>query len=457
METLYIKIYRATDTFLYLPAYIAEDLGVLETILEDAYKEYKFDIQFVTSVNKGDEGAISEMLQNTNENTIAIAIGSPVGFLNSKEKKFENVKVVGAIINKLTFWALAKDAYHLEEIDDGKGGKKKREEISEFKEKFKNIIYPKQEYVTAHHAGNKFAEEAEITNRHYKNVDFGDEIKNVTAEKINSVVITADIVSLSEAISLKANNYYINYSFPKKQGEFLTTGIITSKASCERFPGIIEKIVDSIQMSIAVFYTSKKTAKNNCKRVVDRLTNCDQNTTSDEDSIKKIVDLMYEEEFYPKHDLRVTRESWEHAVTAFLNGTTQKEANVLFDKYVNNDFVLKSTTKRLSIDLDAPREPRPCKKNTNGGCSTIALLQKQLEELQEKQQYYVEWLWKITMFLKENKILSIITFVLFVILMTNLRWDFISQGMSILISICFSVIILILGVKVVKSNKEKRQ
>lgn len=444
METLYIKIYRSTDTFLYLPAYIAEDLGILETILKDAYKEYEFNIQFITTKNKGDEGAISEMLDNTNGNTIAIAIGSPVAFLNSKEKKFEDVKVVGTIINKLTFWALAKSAYNNEEP--------KKERISDFKDKFKNIIYPNNKYVTAHYAGNKFKNEAEIKKGHC--VEFGKEIENATADKIDPVVITADIVSLAEAMSSQSNNYYINYSYPKKEGEFLTTGIITSKMSCKRFPSIIEKIIDSIQMSVAVFYTSKKTAENNCNGVVERL-----NRTNDitDDSIEEIVNLMYDEEFYPKHDLRVTRESWEEAVKAFLVGTTPKEANELFDEYVNNDFVLKSTTKRLSIDLDAPRTPTPCKKNKNGGCSTIALLQEQLKELKEKEQYYVEWLWKTTMFLKENKISLIVLFVFAVISIVNSFWRFIpriDQETIALISLFLSVISFI-GIKFYRSNKKR--
>jgi len=375
-ETLHIKIYRATDTFLYLPVYIAEDLKIMKTILEEAYKEYIFEVDFITTKNKGDEGAISEMLEKTDENTIAIAIGSPVAFLNSKEKKFEDVKIVGAIINKLTFWALARDN-HSNDIKNT-AQQKKIEEIAAFEDYFENIIYPNREYVTAHYLGKKIETEAKIANSFH--VEFGAEIDNTT-DKNKVVVLTADIVSLSTAMSNSPYRFKINYSFPKKQGEFLTTGIITSKLSCERFPGIIEKIIDSIQMSVAVFYTSRTTAINNCIKVVERLGRTNDIT---DDSIGKIVDLMYDEEFYPKHDLRVTRESWGEAVKAFLPETTTENANAWFIDYVNNDFVLKSTTKRLSIDLDAPRNTAPCKQYTNGGCPENKVVKMQLEETKEK-------------------------------------------------------------------------
>lgn len=440
-NTLHIKIYKATDTFLYLPVYIAEDLGILETILEDTYNGYKFDFEFITPENKGDEGAISQMLQNTNENTIAIAIGSPVAFL-SNEKKFEDVKVVGAIINKLTFWALAKDN-HSKSING----------IADFGSHFENIIYPNDKYVTAHYLGKKVEKEAKINNSF--SVEFGTEINNSDG-KNKVVVLTADIFSLATAMSSdNPYRFHINYSFPKKEGEFLTTGIITSKASCERFPNIIEKIVDSIQMSVAVFYTSKKTAVSNCMAVAKRL-RCDN---IDEKSIRRIVDLMYDEEFYPKHDLRVTRESWGEAVKAFLQGTTTEKENAFFEKYVNNDFVLKSTTKRLSIDLDAPRNTTPCKKYTNGGCPKIALLEKQLKELQEKEHYYVEWLWKATMFFKGNKTILIIMLSLIAILVANQHWSFIphiNEGTNFLMTLV-SLIVGVIGLKINKWIKDSKK
>lgn len=401
METLYIKIYRATDTFLYLPVYIADDLDILKTILGGTQdiggKKYDINIELVSpkqNRNKGDEGAILEMLQNTNDNTVAIAICSPVSFLNSKiinTEETNNVRVVGAIINKLAFWALATNN-HRDEI----------QKISDFGNHFKNVIYPNNEYITAHYLGEKIKKEANIVGVS-DNVDFGAEIEKLRDHN-NAVAVTANIAALAEALGTTVPSH-INYSFSEKEGEFLTTGIVTSKKSCEQFPNIIEKIIDSIQMSIAILYSSEKTARKNCAEIAKKSEfsekfSKDVDETSD--SIKKIIELVYKEEFYPKHDLRITKESWGEAVAAFAK-IGAGESKVLFEKYVDNSFVLKSTTKRLSIDLDAPRNTTPCKKHTNGGCSKTDALEKQIKELQEKEKYFIKWLWKFSNFLTKNK------------------------------------------------------
>jgi hypothetical protein len=377
MGKLNIKIYRSTDTFLYLPVYIADNLDILKTILGSKQSisgnEYEVDIEFVPPINneiKGDEGAIYEMIKNTNENTVAIAIGSPVAFLGSKKmtkEQIDDVRVVGAIIDKLTFWALA-TSNHRDDIEN----------ISDFKKYFKKVIYPNNEYITAHYLGSKIEKEAGITG--ISEFEFGDEIAGLK-QNSDAVAITANIDALAIAVTdTIALAYHINYFFSKKEREVLTTGIITSKKSCERFPGIIEKIIDSIQMSIAILYTSEKTAKKNCAEIAQKNEFSSRfghiELSEESDSIKEIIGLVYDEEFYPKHDLRITKESWGEAVAAFTNADVG-ESNILFEKHVDNSFVLKSTTKRLSIDFDAPRNTTPCKKHTKDGCYDIITLKKQ--------------------------------------------------------------------------------
>ena len=449
-KKLRIKIYSAAHTFLYLPMYIDQELEILKTILGDRQKvgivEYEIDenaIEFVepsTNKIKGDKGAISEMLQNTNindkddEHTLAIAIASPVAFLDKNSSNEDiGARVVGAMINKSTFWALATNDFsnEINELDDFK--------------RFNNIIYPNNEYVTAHNLGKKVEQDANIANS--KCVEFGEEIEELSSHS-NAVAITADIASL--AVAKKVDTpYHINYYFSKKEGEFLTTGIITSKRACEHFPGIIEKIIDSIQMSIAVLYMSKKTAEENCTRVVKNSKKSDffdQNVKEGkrEEAITEIVKMMYDEEFYPKSDLRVTRESWGKAVEAFLLGTDTEKANEFFEKYVNNDFVLKSTIKKLNIDLDAPRNTTPCKKYAKGGCPKIALLENQLKELQKEKCYCG----RTMTFLKENKFILIVSFVLIAVAIANQIWDFIpifNQESLFLISIL--PLVISLGIK----------
>ena len=442
METLHIKVYRATDTFLYLPVYIADDLDVLKTILGSTQdiggKRYEIEIELVSpksNKNKGDEGAILEMIQNTNDNTVAIAIGSPVAFLNSKiisKENADNVRVVGSIINKLAFWALATNNH-----------RDKIQKISDFRGNFENVIYPNNEYITAHYLGERIKREANITG--ISDVEFGAEIGKLS-DYNNAIAVTANIAALADSMT-KAIPCHINYSFSEKEGEFLTTGIITSKKSCEQFPSIIEKIIDSIQMSIAILYSSEKTARKNCAEIAKKSEfsgRFAKDVDEASDSIKKIIELVYKEEFYPKHDLRITKESWGEAVTAFTNDGAS-ESKVLFEKYVDNSFVLRSTTKRLSIDLDAPRNATPCKKHTNGGCPKIDALEKQIKDLQEKEKYFIKWLWKLSKFYTQYKygLLSIVIAIIVIIgvLKANHYYGFITElGANII-----STVVAILG------------
>ncbi|MDR2581319.1 MAG: hypothetical protein LBC85_10050 [Fibromonadaceae bacterium] len=374
-----IKIYRAADSFLYLPAYIAEDLEILQTELAkiEKYRTTQFNVEFVNldaNNSTGDEKAIEEMLKNSSDNTIAIAIGSPVAFLNPNmsENVKKNIVVVGAIIDKLTFWAV-----------NNHGNTQKYDSIEEMGGNgFSKVVYPEEKFVTGYYLGKKIRNEINIDEFH--NVNFGDEIKIIKAhgsKENKSIAITANIATLAketkdicsketerkfcpketEGISMIPNassessiGLYINHYFSKSQGEFLTTGIVTSRNSCKNFPEVIEKIIESIQKSISILYSSDKTARKICAVIAkakfgDKF--CEV-TGDDCQTIKKIIQMMHDEKFYPG-DLNVSKKAWDKAVIALAktkdwkeNKKNEKNVKEILSKsfynFVDNKFVLES-------------------------------------------------------------------------------------------------------------------
>lgn len=342
-----LKIFRAADAFLYLPTYVAEEYGIFETLLEPlGIKKVEFH-----SSRNGDIEAIKTMLSE-NDNTkdsISIAIADPVAFLSKQLKLVEvdEVRVIGAIIDKLPFWAVN----HTD---------KKFDSISDFSKEFSEVVYYNENLVTGHYLGIKVKTSSKISGH---GVSFGQEI--TTINKIakenparKAVAITADIISLVKGKCLPQNQLKINYWF-SKEGPFLTTGILTSKKCCEHNSKILIRIIEAIQKSISIIYSSNKIAEQVCKTVSEKPTFNSLPLTTNE--IKSIIDLIYEEKFYPA-DLNISEEGWNKAVKAIAK-TEHWESedenaaiNTSFTKYVDNSFVLVSEmtiAKQFGITLES--------------------------------------------------------------------------------------------------------
>jgi len=391
-EKFYINIYRATDSFLYLPAYIAENLKILQTELDSIEKycgKYEFVVNFVKlESKKGDEEAIRMMLKDVGTNTVAIAIGSPVAFFKSDMEKdlIQNIRVVGAMIDKSTFWAVDHKNVSCDEIGMLKG-------------KFSRVIHPNENYITGYYLGKKTRRLAKINDGAL--VDFGTEIaelKQCNVGTSEAIAITADIATLAKEISCDNPKLHINHKFSISEKKFLTTGIITAIKFCEEFPDIIERIIESIQKSIVILYSSRETAEKICTEVAtskfkDQF--CEPNTQTK--SISKIVEMMYEEKFYPA-DLNISKECWDKAIDA-LAKTDQWEDEYKNDilahsfyEYVVNKFVLnseKSIADQFGIDLETfESELRPMKEKLTNLEQKLGEkdkeIEKKIEELGEK-------------------------------------------------------------------------
>ena len=341
-----LKIFRAADAFLYLPTYVAEEYGIFETLLKPLGIT---KVEFSTS-NGGDIGAIKEMLsENNNSNdSISIAIGDPTAFLSKRLKNMEidQVSVIGAIINKLPFWAVN----HTDRVFDS---------IFEFGKKFSTVIHYKENLITGYYLGSKVKNSSKISD--YEAVGFGEEIPALTKHntKIGSkaVAITADIVSLVKGLSNATDTLIINYRF-SKEGNFITTGVITSKKCCDNSPNQLNKIIEAIQKSISILYSSEKIGEKICTAVSQKPQFNSVPLSSIE--ILKIIELINEEKFYPA-DLNITKDSWNQAVKALAkteHWESEDETESIknsFEKYVDNRFILnseKSIADQFGINLD---------------------------------------------------------------------------------------------------------
>ena len=339
-----LKIFRAADAFLYLPTYVAEEYGIFETLLRPLGVS---SVEFTTS--DGDVKAIELMLaENNNANdSIAIAIADPIAFLSKQiTMQVEEVRVIGAIINKLPFWAVN----HTDRVFDT---------INDFSKEFSKVIYYNESFITGHYLGVKVKTSSKIGGY---GVPFGEEIQAIIKEDAlspqKSLAITADIVSLVKGITLSQNPLKINYKF-SKEGSFFTTGVITSKKCCDGNSEKLNKIIEAIQKSISFIYSSDKMAGDICSNISKKPQFNDISLNALE--ISKIIELINEEKFYPA-DLNITKDGWNKAVKALAkteHWDSKDENESLkksFDMYVDNRFILnseRSIADQFGIGLDS--------------------------------------------------------------------------------------------------------
>jgi len=348
-----LKIFRAADAFLYLPTYIAEEFDIFETLL----KPYGIDkFQFITS-SRGDFEAIKLMLEenmNTHD-SMAIAITDPTAFLSTRiphhdSHHINDVRVIGAIINKLPFWAVN----HVDRVFDS---------LYDFNSEFTRIIHYKEELITGYYLGNKVKNYSRIGVS--DKVDFGEEIPLLLKYDGNidnkAVAITADIINLVKGMSNPISPLKINYRF-SQEGDFITTGVLTSKNCCKKNEKQLNKIVEAIQKSISMLYSSEKIAENICT-IVSEKPKFNKSELRIKD-IAKIIELINEERFYPA-DLNIEKESWDKAVKALAKTEMWDmeleidTVNNSYNKYVSNEYILnseKSIAKQFGINLATFKE-----------------------------------------------------------------------------------------------------
>lgn len=350
-----LKIFRAAEAFLYLPVYIAYEYQIFETLIKSLKLPFEVNIIFEKASNEGDIGAIKDMLRanRKDHDSIAIAIADPSAILSNalRRESPKDCRVIGAIIDKLPFWGI-------NHID------KKFSSLDDFQDHFRTVIHYDEKLVTGSYLGKKLI--SRYPNLFGHKVSFGKEIE--TLELLNNsndggkaVAISADILAVVKAVNREVSPLKINFNF-SQNGNYLTTGLITTKNICEKRGAILNKIIEAIQKSIAIIYSSEKIASNVLQSVLEN-----KNKFSDSKPIelydydvKKIIDLINDEEFYPSN-MKVTEAGWKEAILAL--GKTEIWQNEYLDAaledsysiYIDNQFVSvseKTIAKQFGISKD---------------------------------------------------------------------------------------------------------
>ncbi|MEA5006478.1 MAG: hypothetical protein VB022_08720 [Rikenellaceae bacterium] len=345
-----IIFYQAVDAFLYLPTYLARDLDIFKTLLNSEFEGVEIVLE--TLEKGGDKEAINSMLINNLkgiDEEISFAISDPLAVLSQSypwANDIEKSCIVASIINKLPFWVVNHDP---DEVLT-------RKKIP--RQKYKQLIYYNDSLVTGNYLGKEILKEIKIKTP--TPVDFREEWDHLKTHNIggnsNAIAITADIVSLAKGMQLEnKEKLAIKYRF-SNEGEFLTTGIITSKNVCEKYPTVVTKIIEGIQKSISIIYSSSKTAIKTCEGIVE---DGKIKEPIDKKDIDIIVGLINKEKFYPA-DLNISKKCWDKALLAFSkaeqwdNKTTKRYKRTSFRKFVCNKYVYnseKSIAKQFGISI----------------------------------------------------------------------------------------------------------
>lgn len=344
-----LKIYRAADAFLYLPMYIAEDSGIFDTLLAGLGVT---SVVFEGAPKEGGDGEAIKMMLKENhasDKTLAIAIADPATIASSwnPSEMFADARVIGAVINKLPFWAVN----HVDREFD---------EIKDFKSEFEAVIHYNDTLKTGNYLGKKIMREACLQSN--VPVEFGQELtilQTYGGQNKKAVAVTADIVSLVKGLA--KDQLKINYRF-SSDGDFLSTGIITSAAKCLKYPEILTRVIEGVQKSIAIMYASEKIATRVCQLIAANPTFLGKSGSVklDPRDVSRIVKMITDETFYPA-DLNISRSHWETALRAMYltEGCPEEEQKRRlegsYERYVVNDFIVgsgQSLAKQFGIDLD---------------------------------------------------------------------------------------------------------
>jgi hypothetical protein len=432
-KVMKLKIFMAADAFLYLPTHIAKQLGIFETVLDSLVNSVEYQN------SDGDLEAIKNMLtENAKNDTLAIAVADPTVFLSPRFKNSEkcDIRVIGAIIDKLPFWAV------------GRPNDVVLESIQDFS-KFESVIHCGGKYSTGDYLGNLIKNVAGIA-KGKDDVEFGQEILELeTAD--HAVAVTADIVSVVRA---EKGGYNINYKFSQKEEgkNHITTGILTTKKCCEKEKDMLSKIVESIQKAISILYCSSKTAESICSQLEEAIKKGVKPL-----EIKRIIQLIQEEQFYPM-DLNITKEEWNNGVKALSlaqQWDSEYTNNLLINSYmiyVVDEFVLKSEksiANQFGIDLKTFKDETDellknafkakCCVTVKWLCCTIHLLNRQFGSFFN--------------LIRHNSLNAVVIVISVLILTTNYYYkfiNFIDQGTLALVGLLINVITFIVSRKKAK-------
>ena len=250
-----VKFFRTVDAFLYLPTYIAQYRGIYRQI------DKQLNVEFHTPGS--DWLALKTMIEESkNNDTVPIAICDPFvmfnGGLTQLGLKPTDMRVLGAIITKVPFWAVDKTNIEIKE--------------EERLQQFDNIIYYNNRLITGYYIGRRTAEIAGIQDEWP--VNFGEEFRSqqFSNPNVKTLAVTCDIIAMAQNHDAPHNPISINHHYAKNPHykDFITTALVTTAGVCQRHPEYTATVLNGIQSSMGVLLSSEEVALSVCMELAEK-------------------------------------------------------------------------------------------------------------------------------------------------------------------------------------------
>jgi len=298
-----IKIFLATDTFLYLPIYYADNYGSFNNLINHN-KNDKIDVEIIGPQKgrypPGDLNAILQMFKcHETHNTLGIAICSPTAVMSRDLDSYisKECKIIGSLIKKLPFWGINHDSTLM------------CTSLDQLEIEYDNVLYYNKDLKEGYYLGEKMANNIKINGR---DVKWGKEIELLDsrsdAKKNKYLAISANIEKIAQVTTRETDPLSINYKFSEyyKNG-YLTTGILTLKNNVSIHKEVLVQILNAIQDAIREIYKRDFAyIFTNCKSINTKF-NIARFISDTE--LKFIVSTIKDEKFYALN-MEITKKEW---------------------------------------------------------------------------------------------------------------------------------------------------
>ena len=309
-----------TTTSMYLPLFIAKEKGIINETLKE-YNSSNIDVVIQTPDKEtGDRQAIDAMNDCEDSEILALAIADPTALQQNHKESI----VIGALISKLSFWAISKD--------------KSKKEINE-------LVYYDPRFMTGNMIGNKLQNDLGILPSKAHAVGIGEEIKYFNKYSKDALIITPDLLRVAEKCTCEKEGVepqaHLKISFATNEDpnirvdkDYITTAIFARRSdlSDKSRKVLIGAIIESIQIAKFILYSSEEISKEIFLKM-DWIKQIKNESIIDKIS-KFVINRMQEEKFYP-YDTNITKRQW--------NNTFRNVKHKLrYHKFVDNSVVFKS-------------------------------------------------------------------------------------------------------------------
>lgn len=274
LEKVVITQYGQSDVFLYLPLYIAQEEGL--------FRKNGLDVQITYSGN--DDQIAATVVGGYAD----FGVGDPI-FSAIIQERGGDIKTVAILVDKAPFVGYTnnpsvKDILDIHQLDGLK--------ISSFPA-------PSTLYTNLTNIKNSNKSSVEI-----KPVSFGAQLAALEHKEVDIAMDLDPAVAIAEG-----NGYRTVISLAKFLPKQAITGITTKSETIKQKPETVQKVIDSLQQAVTMFYSDKNIGIRVARKVFPDV---------DENSIIKAVNRSYKNSIYPK-TLTIENNIWQQGLKERLD------------------------------------------------------------------------------------------------------------------------------------------